>query len=114
MYFDVQSTDQGDGSVKLLDHKGKTIASCRKEKFGPGKIANIIVKNGWTKKQEGECGVKNVFELKKNSCFRPGHDSCNSVSRTKIIWKLLQDISSQCKVHVQNTNHQKCKMLIKF
>ena len=61
MYFDVQSTDQGDGSVKLLDHKGKTIASCRKEKFGPGKIANIIVKNGWTKKQEGECDVKNFF-----------------------------------------------------
>ena len=65
MYFDVQSTDQGDGSVKLLDHKGKTIASCRKEKFGPGKIANIIVKNGWTKKQEGECGVKNLFGFKK-------------------------------------------------
>ena len=42
-----------DGSVKMVDTKGKTMASCRKERFGPGKMANIIVKNGWTKKGEG-------------------------------------------------------------
>ena len=35
-----------DGSIKMLDNKGKTIASCRRERFGPGKMANIIVKNG--------------------------------------------------------------------
>jgi len=52
-YFDLQPTDLMDGSIKMLDTKGKTIASCRKERFGPGKMANIIVKNGWTKKGEG-------------------------------------------------------------
>ena len=35
-----------DGSIKMLDSKGKVIASARKERFGPGKMANIIVKNG--------------------------------------------------------------------
>ena len=35
-----------DNSIKLLDNKGKTVASCRQERFGPGKIVNIIVKNG--------------------------------------------------------------------
>ena len=54
VYFDVQQSDLGDGSVKLLDSKGKTIAICRKEKFGPGKIANIILKSGLNKKPEGE------------------------------------------------------------
>ena len=38
-----------DGSIKMLDHKGKTIACARKERFGPGKMANIIVKNGINK-----------------------------------------------------------------
>ena len=45
-YFEIQSTDLMDGSIKMLDNKGKTIASCRRERFGPGKMANIIVKNG--------------------------------------------------------------------
>ena len=45
-YFEIQSTDLMDGSIKMLDNKGKTIACCRKERFGPGKMANIIVKNG--------------------------------------------------------------------
>ena len=35
-----------DNSIKLLDNKGKTVASCRKERFGPGNIVNICVKNG--------------------------------------------------------------------
>ena len=35
-----------DNSIKLLDSRGKTVASCRQERFGPGKIVNIIVKNG--------------------------------------------------------------------
>lgn len=45
-YFSVQSTELMDNSIKLLDTKGKTVASCRKERFGPGNIVNIIVKNG--------------------------------------------------------------------
>ena len=45
-YFEIQSTDLMDGSIKMLDSKGKVIASARKERFGPGKMANIIVKNG--------------------------------------------------------------------
>ena len=48
-YFEIQSTDLMDGSIKMLDHKGKTIACARKERFGPGKMANIIVKNGINK-----------------------------------------------------------------
>jgi len=51
-YFSVQSTELMDNSIKLLDTKGKTVASCRKERFGPGNIVNIIVKNGWSKKNE--------------------------------------------------------------
>ena len=66
-----------DNSIKLVDNKGKTVASCRKERFGPGKVVNICVKNGkgrpsrsdfyitqylsyliyilgWTKKTEGD------------------------------------------------------------
>ena len=35
-----------DNSIKLVDNKGKTVASCRKERFGPGNIVNICVKNG--------------------------------------------------------------------
>jgi len=53
-YFEIQSTDLMDGSIKMLDSKGKVIASARKERFGPGKMANIIVKNGWSKKSEGQ------------------------------------------------------------
>ena len=45
-YFEIQSTDLMDGSIKMTDSKGKVIASARKERFGPGKMANIIVKNG--------------------------------------------------------------------
>ena len=70
-YFSLQSTELMDNSIKLVDNKGKTVASCRKERFGPGKIVNICVKNGeddipeytfitqylnipgWTKKTEG-------------------------------------------------------------
>lgn len=52
-----------DGSIKMLDTKGKTIASCRKERFGPGKMANIIVKNGWTKKGEGKSKSKSSVTL---------------------------------------------------
>ena len=48
-YFEIQSTELMDGSIKMLDHKGKTIACARKERFGPGKTANIIVKNGINK-----------------------------------------------------------------
>ena len=44
--FSLQSTELMDNSVKLVDNKGKTVASCRKERFGPGKIVNICVKNG--------------------------------------------------------------------
>ena len=32
-----------DNSVKLVDNKGKTVASCRKERFGPGKMAKEIM-----------------------------------------------------------------------
>jgi len=52
-YFEIQSTELMDGSIKMLDHKGKTIACARKERFGPGKTANIIVKNGLLKKSDG-------------------------------------------------------------
>ena len=45
-HFSLQSTELMDNSVKLVDNKGKTVASCRKERFGPGKIVNICVKNG--------------------------------------------------------------------
>ena len=45
-YFSLQSTELMDNSVKLVDNKGKTVASCRKERFGPGNIVNICVKNG--------------------------------------------------------------------
>ena len=62
-YFDLQPTDLMDGSIKMLDTKGKTIASCRKERFGPGKMANIIVKNGWTKKGEGKSKSKSSVTL---------------------------------------------------
>ena len=75
-HFTLQSTELMDNSIKLVDNKGKTVASCRKERFGPGKIVNICVKNGkgrpsrsdfyitqylyhfyipgWTKKTEGD------------------------------------------------------------
>ena len=45
-YFEIQSTELMDGSIKMLDYKGKTIACARKERFGPGKMANIFVMKG--------------------------------------------------------------------
>ena len=34
-----------DDSMKLVDMKGKELAFFRKERFGPGKRAHILVKN---------------------------------------------------------------------
>ena len=44
-YFDILPTDLMDDSMKLVDTKGKEIAFFRKERFGPGKRAHILVKN---------------------------------------------------------------------
>ena len=44
-YFDILPTDLMDDSMKLVDTKGKEIALFRKERFGPGKRAHILVKN---------------------------------------------------------------------
>ena len=52
-----------DNSIKLLDTKGKTVASCRKERFGPGNIVNIIVKNG-------EDDLKEIIFIEIFLCFR--------------------------------------------
>ena len=44
-YFDILPTDLMDDSMKLVDMKGKELAFFRKERFGPGKRAHILVKN---------------------------------------------------------------------
>ena len=46
--FQLVDTGLQDNSIKLLDTKGKTVAGARKERFGPGKLANITIKNGET------------------------------------------------------------------
>ena len=46
LHFTVSPTELEDGSLKLVDGRGRTVASCRRERFGPGTQANIIVKNG--------------------------------------------------------------------
>jgi len=52
--FQLVDTGLQDNSIKLLDTKGRTVAGARKERFGPGKLANITIKNGnLLKKSEG-------------------------------------------------------------
>ena len=46
--FQLVDTGLQDNSIKLLDTKGRTVAGARKERFGPGKLANITIKNGET------------------------------------------------------------------
>ena len=46
LHFTVSPTELEDGSLRLVDGRGRAVASCRRERFGPGTQANIIVKNG--------------------------------------------------------------------
>ena len=100
-YFDIQPTDLMDGSIKILDTKGKTIASCRKERFGPGKMANIIAKNGWTKKGEGKVTLQFtnpwLFSMSNTLIvlLRPCHDCSHPLPRIQQIWKQLPNFHSQ-------------------
>ena len=56
-YFDILPTDLMDDSMKLVDPKGKEIAFFRKERFGPGKRAHILVKNNGEQLQRREQAV---------------------------------------------------------